>query len=250
VTDEITRREQVQQFIDRGALVKICGLREPEHAFAAAAAGADLVGFIFAPARRQVTASAARSCIEAAREAAAGRTLLAVGVFIDAPLSEIEDIAAMAGLDAVQLHGAEPPDLIQHLPVPAIKALRPRPEATAGSVISEINRYVSAATPPVGILVDGYTEHALGGTGARADWAVAAEISAHSPMLLAGGLEPENVRAAIRRVRPQGVDVSSGVEIGGVKDPALITQFIRSARSAFGEELHQGHGSRVPSPTR
>ncbi|MBW3634647.1 MAG: phosphoribosylanthranilate isomerase, partial [Chloroflexi bacterium] len=84
-------------------MVKICGLREPEHAAAAARAGADLIGFIFAPARRQVTAAVARSCIAAAREATAGRTLLAVGVFVDSLPDEIAGIAEHAGLDAGQV---------------------------------------------------------------------------------------------------------------------------------------------------
>jgi phosphoribosylanthranilate isomerase len=100
-------------------------------------------------------------------------------------------------------------------------------------VLSEIHRYQSAPVPPVGILVDGYSEQASGGTGARADWSLAAEICAGAPILLAGGLDPENVGDAIQRVRPLGVDVSSGVEIDGIKDSALITQFIRAARAAF-----------------
>ena len=233
MTVETSAREHVSQVVGRGDLIKICGLREPKHAAAAVLAGADLIGFIFAPARRQVTATVARSCVRAAREAATARTVLAVGVFVDAAPRDIGEIAEIAGLDAVQLHGAESPEFIESLPVPAFKALRPQPEATAGQVILEIDRFQSVATQPVGILVDGYSEHALGGTGARADWALAAEINAESPILLAGGLDPENVQAAIRRVRPQGVDVSSGVEIDGVKDSDLIAQFISAARAAF-----------------
>ena len=240
--------DELRELISRGGLVKICGLRDPEHATVAASAGADLIGFIFAPARRQVAATMARSCVAAAREAAPGRTVLAVGVFVDALPTEIARIAELAGLDAVQLNGSEPPEFIQCLPIPAFKAIRPRPEAPLAEVIAEIRRYRSARVPPVGVLVDGYSDQAAGGTGVRADWALAAEISARSPVLLAGGLDPENVGTAIRLIGPKGVDVSSGVEVNGVKDSALIAQFIRAARAAFLDEAGQVHGSRVPSP--
>ncbi len=225
--------DEMRELIRRGELVKICGLREPEHAAAAARAGADLIGFVFAPARRQVTASIARSCIAAAREVAVSRTLVAVGVFVDAAPAEIAGIAKDAGLDAVQLHGTESPETIRNLSLPVIKALRPQPKSTSGTLLSEIHHYQSAPVPPVGILVDGYSEQASGGTGARADWSLAAEICTESPILLAGGLDPENVGDAIQRVRPLGVDVSSGVEIDGIKDSALITQFVLAARTAF-----------------
>jgi phosphoribosylanthranilate isomerase len=219
-------------------LVKVCGLREPEHAAAAVEAGADLIGFIFAPARRQVSAAVARSCVEAARAAAAGRTVIAVGVFVDASLEHVEAIVEEAGLDAVQLHGVEPPDSIGSLPVPAFKALRPSPEFTRVQVLAEIKRYQTVVTPPVAILIDGYAPDAMGGSGTRADWTLAAEIKSVAPIILAGGLDPENIRNAIRRVRPRGVDVSSGVEVDGVKDPELIAQFVRVAREAFQDEVN------------
>ena len=142
-------------------------------------------------------------------------------------------IAEEAGIDALQLHGSETPELLQDLPVPALKAFRPRPGIDAAHVVAEINRYRSSSTPPVGILIDGYTEGLPGGTGARADWQRAKEIGAAFPFLLAGGLDPDNVGAAIREVRPLGVDVSSGVETDGVKTADRIEQFIRAARVAF-----------------
>jgi phosphoribosylanthranilate isomerase len=226
-------QERLSRLFGRGAVIKIDGLREPEHAAAAAAAGADLIGFIFAPARRQVTAAVARSCIAAARAAAPERPVLAVGVFVDAPPSEMARIAREAGIDALQLHGAEPPESLRHLPVPALKALRPRPGTNASQLMAEIGRYHSSAQPPLGIVVDGYAEESAGGTGARADWRLAAEIAATFPIILAGGLDPDNVGVAIHQVNPLGVDVSSGVEIDGVKDPGRIEAFIRAARTAF-----------------
>jgi len=225
--------ERLSRLFARGAIVKIDGLREPEHAAAAAAAGADLIGFIFAPARRQVTAAVARSCIAAAQAAAPERPMLAVGVFVDAPLSEMARITRESGIAALQLHGAEPPESLRHLPVPALKALRPRPGTKAARLTAEIDSYRLSPQPPLGILVDGYAEESAGGTGARADWRLAAEIGATFPIILAGGLDSDNVGAAIRQVRPLGVDVSSGVEIAGVKDASRIEAFIRAARTAF-----------------
>jgi phosphoribosylanthranilate isomerase len=226
-------QERLNRLFARGSVVKICGLRQPEHAEVAAAAGADLIGFIFAPARRQVSAATARSCIAAARAAAPGRNLFAIGVFVDAPASEVARIAHESNIDAIQLHGSETPESLQNLPAPVLKAFRPRPEVNAAHVVTEINRYRSGSTPPVGILIDGYAEGVLGGTGARADWRRAKEIGATLPFLLAGGLDPDNVGAAIREVRPLGVDVSSGVEIDGVKTAGRIQEFIHAARKAF-----------------
>jgi phosphoribosylanthranilate isomerase len=233
VAEIAPNQERLSRLFARGAIVKIDGLREPEHAAAAAVAGADLIGFIFAPARRQVTAAVAQSCIAAARAAAPERPVLSVGVFVDAPPSEMARIAQETGIDALQLHGAEPPELLQQLPVPVLKALRPRPGTEAGDLIAEIGRFRSAPLPPLGILVDGYAEESAGGTGVRADWRLAAEISGSVPIILAGGLDPDNVGAAIRQVRPLGVDVSSGVEIDGVKHASRIEAFIHAARTAF-----------------
>ena len=91
--------EAISALFDRGGLVKICGLRTPEHAAAAAAAGADLIGFIFAPARRRITPAVAHDCIAAARQVDTERTVVAVGVFVDAPVDEIDETVVAAGLD-------------------------------------------------------------------------------------------------------------------------------------------------------
>ena len=234
-------QEPLTRLFARGGVVKICGLREPEHAAAAAAAGADLIGFIFAPARRQVTAATARACIAAARKAAPKRTVLAVGVFVDALPAEMKRIAGESGIDIIQLHGDELPESLPHLALPTVKALRPRPGTEAAQVVAEINRYRSSSSPPIGILVDGYTEGSSGGTGARADWRLANEIGAAVPILLGGGLDSGNVGAAIRQVRPLGVDVSSGVEVEGLKVSNRIEEFIQSARRAFHSPADRPH---------
>jgi phosphoribosylanthranilate isomerase len=217
--------------LSRGKIVKICGVREPEHAAAAARAGADLIGFIFAPARRQVTPSVARSCIRLAKSV--NGEILAVGVFVDAPSSEINAVVEEADLDLVQLNGEEPPSFLKSLDVAAIKALRPSASATVSGVVCEIDAFLSAPRPPAGLLIDGHAEGAAGGTGTRADWALAADVCAVRSLILAGGLDPDNVAEAIRQTRPCGVDVSSGVETNGVKDSRRIEAFVRKAKESF-----------------
>lgn len=226
-----TARARVEGTLDQGGLVKICGLRQPAHAAAAAEAGADLIGFIFAKARRFVPPPHARACIEAARSVNAN--VVAVGVFVDATLAEIEAAAETAGVDMVQLHGAEPPELVHRLRRPAIKVFRPTPGAEVAEIAAEMARYRSSGETRGWSLVDGYSADAAGGTGARADWRLAAQISRETPILLGGGLDPENVAAAIEEVQPAGVDVSSGVEVDGVKDVARMRAFVDCARAAF-----------------
>ena len=233
MTGDLSQDARTFRVLQRGNLVKIDGLRQPEHAAAAAAAGADLIGFIFAPARRRVAPDTARDCVAVARAAARGREILAVGVFVDARPDEIRETCSAADLDLAQLHGAEATQYAADLGVPVIKALRPRPGTHSAEVIAEIDRFNSNLAPPVAFLIDGYSSQAAGGTGARADWALVAEIARARPVFLAGGLDVNNVAEAIRTVRPIGVDVSSGVETDGVKDERLIEAFICAARAGF-----------------
>ena len=221
--------------------VKICGLREPAHARAAALAGADLLGMIFAPARRQVTAETAAACIQAARTAAPARRILAVGVFVNATAEELNRTAMVAGLDLLQLHGEEDPALLDELDRPVIKGLRPVPSSTGAAVDAMIARYAAAANAPLAYLIDGYHPGHYGGTGTRADWSLVAELARRWPVILSGGLDAANVATAIQSVRPRAVDVSSGVETDGVKDVGKITAFVVAAKSAFhtAEWLHE-----------
>lgn len=216
---------------DQG-LVKICGLREPAHTVAAVEVGADLIGFIFAPTRRQVSAAAARSCIDAARQAAE-QPIMAVGVFVNTSAEVINQTADEAGLDLIQLSGDEPPDFAGELNLPVISGLRPRPGARHEDVAVMIQDRLRSAVAPAFFLVDGHDPYAWGGTGRRADWELAAAVAPGYRLLLAGGLDPANVAAAIAQVRPLGVDVSSGVETGGVKDPVKIAAFVSAARAGF-----------------
>ncbi|MEW6352206.1 MAG: phosphoribosylanthranilate isomerase [Thermodesulfobacteriota bacterium] len=200
--------------------VKICGITTIEDAMAAVGAGADALGFVFAPSPRRVSPDRARAIV---RELPP--FVITVGVFVNAGLEEIRAIRAFCKLGLVQLHGSESEDFVNQLGSGTIKALRVgsdtvvRPESYAGATL----------------LLDTYSPSAAGGTGTTFDWSLAAEVARSRPVILAGGLTPENVADAIRTVSPYGVDVSSGVEIEpGRKDHEKISRFVRRAKSANG----------------
>lgn len=200
--------------------VKICGITDSGTALAAVEAGADALGFVFVPSTRRITPDAAREIIRALPPFVA-----TVGVFADRPLEEVREVAAYCGLDYVQLHGSEPPDYCRRVGVPVIKAFRVRDRTS----LAACRAYPDVAA----ILLDSYTPTARGGTGLRFDWEVIAGVRFPRPLILAGGLNETNVAEAISRVRPYAVDVSSGVETDGRKDPARIAAFIRRAKEAW-----------------
>jgi phosphoribosylanthranilate isomerase len=215
--------------------VKICGITRPQWAVAAADAGADAIGLVFAESSRRVTS------FEAARIVAALPPWVApVGVFVDEPPVRIAGIAQAAGLVAVQLHGDEPPDAPAKLaPLKVVKAFR---IGSPGDVDAAIRWRTSAEL--AGRLPDGYLVDAAapggakGGTGLVTDWRLAARMVSEGfwPLILAGGLTPENVAEAVAAVRPWGVDTSSGVESApGVKDPEKIRAFVEEVRKASDE---------------
>ena len=217
--------------------VKICGTRTVEHALVAVDAGAELIGMIFAPARRQVTIETARRIADAVH--AASPDVRLVGVFVDAPADAINRAAKGAGLDLVQLNGDEPPEMLADLEVGAIKAVRPLPGESARDLAARIRSYLNAEVPPVAVLIDGYDPRAHGGTGVRADWDVVRIISGEPGIAvgLAGGLTPDNVGGAIQMVGPLLVDTSSGVEVDGTKDAELIRAFVKRADAGFADRL-------------
>ena len=202
---------------DRTVLVKICGLLEPEDAAAAGAAGADMLGIVFAPAWRRRTVAQARRIF-----AAAPSGLERVGVFVDAPLSEVEEIATACELSRVQLGGNESPAYCAALGERAVKTLRlPRDEPR-----------VEEFDVPL-LHLETLDNRQAGGTGKSWNYALARPVTCSRAVLLAGGLTAANVTEAIRTARPLGVDVSSGVENNRAKDPDKITKFVAQARAAF-----------------
>ena len=208
-------------------LVKICGLTTPADAAAAAAAGADLVGIIMWPkAKRGVTPARAAEIGAAARAAAPARTLTVVGVFVDGDAAAIAADATAAGLDAIQLHGDGARE--------AAAELADRGWQTVW--VHSVSQDGTPLTPPppqspspCWILVDG----AVGGSGVAFDWsALEAPSRGERGWLLAGGLTPDTVAAAVAALSPDGVDVSSGVcrPDGLAKDHGLIKAFVAAAK--------------------
>lgn len=196
--------------------VKICGLRDTETALFAARAGADAVGFVFAPGPRQVTPEQARAI-----SAALPSSVLKIGVFVDAPLPRVQEIARYCRLDAVQLHGTESPAYCRAVGRPVIKAF----SVGAGHMPEMPGNYEVEA-----ILLDTYVPGCTGGTGKTFDWSLTQKLKCPQRVILAGGLNAANVQEAIRVARPYGVDVSSGVETNGQKDKEKIWEFIKKAK--------------------
>ena len=215
--------------------VKICGVRQLDDALIAADAGADYVGIVFVPGRRRrVEPTAAREITDGLRSTGPSAPK-SVGLFGDQPLDEVLDTIAVAGLDFVQLCGDEPLDYCRQVQKHAgvIKVLHV-PNDTDSNAIAEVASRIDAyAAAGCTVTLDSQVAGLHGGTGQSFDWSIAAALAGNgSRFLLAGGLTPDNVAAAVSRVNPWGVDVSSGVETDGEKDAAKIRQFITNARGA------------------
>jgi len=208
--------------------VKICGLTSLADAQAAAEAGADMLGFIFYPRSPRFVEPAHAAAIIASIQHMA-LPVSTVGLFVDAPLPAIQETLRLCRLDFVQLHGGEPPHLLEMLQPQAFKALRP---TSLDEAAAEAEWYADLG-PPDGpqLLLDAYHPQLHGGTGQVGDWAIAAALAPRYRILLAGGLTPDNVRQAVRQVRPWGVDVSSGVEAApGQKDHDKVRRFVAEAK--------------------
>lgn len=222
--------------------VKICGITSLEDAVGAAAAGADLLGFIFfpksprcvSPAQAAGITSGLKSRLSFA-EPGAARIPRFVGVFVNEPLEAVEETLRRAQLDYAQLHGDEPPALVEALQGRGFKALRPS-NATEAAIDAEWYADLGPADGPQ-LLIDAYDANEYGGTGKKTDWQAAAELGRQYPRLvLAGGLTPGNVAAAVRTVRPWAVDVSSGVEDEpGRKDADKVRAFVCAAKRTGAE---------------
>jgi phosphoribosylanthranilate isomerase len=213
--------------------VKLCGITTVDDACTAVQAGADMLGFIFYPkSPRYITYETAALIAGAVRGAYGDRSPRFVGVFVDEPAARIQAMLDAAGLDLAQCHGSEPPALIRQLAPRAFKAARPHTQQEAQIALDTYRNTVPDDPSLPELLVDAYHPQQLGGTGHRADTGLAAWLSSRVRLLLAGGLTPDNVAAAVQEIRPWGVDVSSGVELRpGVKDPARIQAFVQAVRS-------------------
>jgi len=213
--------------------VKICGIKEEAHALAVIEVGGDFLGLVFAPSQRQVTPDQARKIVSTVKKCSG--TIAVVGVFVNMPAAEVNRIANSCNLDWVQLSGDESWEYCCQITKPIIKAVRishtqrleeVRANLATGAQVLSSQRYI--------YLLDSQVEGKFGGTGTTFDWSLARQVAERFPVVIAGGLTPENVAQAIEMVVPWGVDVSSGVEVEGVKDIAKIRAFIEAVRKADG----------------
>jgi phosphoribosylanthranilate isomerase len=203
-------------------ILKICGITRPEDALHAVAQGATALGFVFWPrSPRCADPLIVRRIVRSLPEG-----ILTVGVFVNQQFDDVRAIATISGVSTVQLHGDERPDF-------AIDLDRSVWRASGSPAVLE------AWPMEVTLLLDAHDPERRGGTGVRADWSAGAALAARRPLILAGGLTPDNVAAAIAVVRPLGVDVSSGVEAApGIKNHDRVARFLAAARESFHASQH------------
>ncbi|KAI8640547.1 indole-3-glycerol phosphate synthase-domain-containing protein [Parasitella parasitica] len=251
------------------SLVKVCGISSVEAAKEAANAGADLIGLIFAEkSKRKVSVETAAEIVKAIRSTeprsvktsscttpssdwfeihrrlleSRSKKPLVVGVFVNQSIEYMSQVTVEAGLDLIQLHGTEPVELARYLPVPVIKAFHIDNASFNPAQISNLTQPEAHQYVLLDAKVSSLPSDQQGGQGVKFDWSIAESIVNHKqfeflgkkdfPVILAGGLDPTNVAAAINQVKPWIVDVSSGVETDGVKDLAKICAFVKAAKSA------------------
>lgn len=211
--------------------IKICGIKEEAHAIALAEAGIDFIGLVFASSPRQVTSSQASKISSELKKVKGSPDV--VGVFVNIPAPIIKKTAETCNLDWVQLSGDEPWALCRELDLPIIKVIRVsrnhKPEQIYADL--EYGNKVLAEQKHI-FLLDANARDKYGGSGMKFDWKLAVPIAERLPVIVAGGLTPNNVKEAIKIIRPWGVDVSSGVETKGIKDMSKIIKFIENVREA------------------
>jgi phosphoribosylanthranilate isomerase len=219
--------------------VKICGLTNVLEAQAAAEAGADYLGLVFAPSRRQISPVKAKEITRAIKQInlhiSAGKMSeggpQVVGVFVNLPADEVNKLAEFCELDWVQISGDEPWGYCQEIEKPIIKAIHVSPSGTAYDVLKKIEEgHRSNSWQKLICLLDTQVKELYGGTGLTFKWQLAKEIAEVFPVFVAGGLTPVNLHQLILEAHPWGVDVSSGVETEGKKDIEKIRDFMRAAR--------------------
>lgn len=199
--------------------VKICGITRIEDAHAAVSAGADAIGLVFWPSSPRFVATEQARAIAAA----VPPFVAVVGLFVDPAPAAVHEVLKRVNLALLQFHGSESPEQCSTYGRPYIKAISMRDDV---NLQAEEKRYAAAA----GLLLDAFAGELVGGSGRAFDWSRIPAVRS-KPIVLAGGLTPENVGDAIRRVRPEAVDVSSGVEASkGLKDPKKIAAFMQAVR--------------------
>jgi phosphoribosylanthranilate isomerase len=207
--------------------VKICGITDVSYARAAIEAGADLIGVVFAPSPRQITRDKAKEIAVAVKK----YNVPVVGVFVNMPAARVNNLAASCRLDWVQLSGNESWDYCREIEKPLIKAIHVSPALSEKELLANLEEGQQLDRSPL-YLLDTLVEKKYGGTGQAFSWEIARGAAANFPVIIAGGLNSGNVGRVVARLKPWGVDVSSGVEKEGVKDAEKIKAFIQAVRSA------------------
>jgi phosphoribosylanthranilate isomerase len=209
--------------------VKVDGISQIENARAVVEAGADYLGMIFAPSPRQIKPEAARRIVGALDNFQSKPQV--VGVFVNTPATEINQLTDFCGLELVQLSGDESWEYCRDINRPVIKVIHISDRDGAEAVLEKITTgEKTLGADSFTCLLDTKVKGRYGGTGKRFNWELAREVGQRRPVMIAGGLDAENVGEAIRIARPWGVDVSSGVETGGSKDITKIEAFISAVR--------------------
>ena len=212
--------------------VKICGIKTQEHALAAAKAGADYIGLVFTRSPRQITPAQANKITAALKERQTTMPEI-VGVFVNTPVYVVNRIADFCHLDYVQLSGDETMEYCRELASPVFKVMRLNRHRQSEQVCQDLAVWSNFFGSKKHIfLLDTYDSEKYGGTGKLMDWDTAKQIAEKHQIIIAGGLTPGNVPEAIKKVRPWGVDVSTGVETEGEKDVKKIRAFVRAVRNA------------------
>jgi phosphoribosylanthranilate isomerase len=210
--------------------VKICGIRDKIHALATVEAGADFIGLVFAPSKRQISPAQAREIANAVKKSSDSAKV--VGVFVNAPSSDVNRIADFCALDCVQLSGDESWEYCQELKKAIIKVIHVSSGQKTDEILADIETgYQLLPEKELVCLLDSRVGGAYGGTGQVFNWQLAREVSVRFPVMIAGGLTAANVGQLVREVKPWGVDVSTGVESNGLKDASKIRAFVKAVRS-------------------
>jgi phosphoribosylanthranilate isomerase len=219
--------------VKRVTKVKICGLSEIKQIKAAAEAGADFIGMVFAKSKRQVTPEKAAEMVKAVRKLDMPPAV--VGVFVNTPAAEVNRIAAECDLDLVQLSGDEDWQYCLEIEKPVIKVIHVSGDDSVDDVLMAIeNGFEKLKGKDVMYLLDTKTGDEYGGTGQAFSRRIAAGVAKRIPVIIAGGLDPDNVAGLVDEVHPWGVDVSSGIETDGIKDIEKIKDFISEVKAVAG----------------
>lgn len=211
--------------------IKICGIKTEEQAIAAAEAGADFIGLVFAQSRRQITAAQAEKIVTALKKN--GAKTETIGVFVNARAGTVNRVVEKCQLDRVQLSGDEPWEYCRKIKKPIVKVMRVSRNKRSEQVYKDLEYGTKLLKDHrLTFLLDSNARERYGGTGMTFDWKLAVPIARKFPVIIAGGLNPDNVAKAVKLISPWGVDVSTGVETRGIKDIDKIKKFIEAVKEA------------------